>query len=270
MQIVQYLHARLTSPEAQELPNGMAMIYSAPAPGKESANQDAAAIISLEPDSNVLIVADGVGGQQAGDEAARIAIETITDLVQKKQAHQSMRDSILDGIEQANRRVLAMGLGAATTVVVAELQPGQLRTYYVGDSLILLTGQRGRLKFQNISHSPVGYALESGFIDEEEAIHHDERNLVSNVIGAAEMSIEIGPVVKMAPRDTLVMSSDCLPDNLYIDEIIENVRTGRLEKAADRLKGIVDQRMCNPEPGHPCHVDDFTFILYRPTAGRGK
>ena len=268
MQIIQYLHARLAEPEAQELSSGTAMVYSAPAPGKVTVNEDVAAIVSVHTDGDVLIVADGVGGQQAGDEAARIAVETITKAVQQNQAHQSMRDSILEGIEQANRRVLAMGLGAATTVVVAELQQGQLRTYYVGDSLILLTGQRGRLKFQNISHSPVGYALESGFINEEEAIHHEERNLVSNVIGTAGMSIEMGPMVKISPRDTLVLSSDCLPDNLYVDEIVENIRTGKLKEAAVRLKCIVEQRMHTPEPDQPCHVDDFTFILYRPMTGR--
>jgi serine/threonine protein phosphatase PrpC len=267
MQISRYLHARLAAPEAQELPTGSAMVYSVPAPDKESANEDAAALVSIEPDSSVLIVADGVGGQQAGDEAAQIAIDSIVGAVQDNQADQSLRDSILDGIEQANRRVLAMGKGAATTVVVAEIQQRQLRTYYVGDSLVLLTGQRGRLKFQNTSHSPVGYALESGFIDEEEAINHEERNLVSNVIGAAEMSIEIGPVMKISPRDTLVLSSDSLPDNLYVDEIVDNVRTGRLEHVAARLTDIVDQRMRNPAADHPCHSDDFTFILYRPTPG---
>ncbi len=264
MQIIKYLHAELTAPEAQQLSSGSAMVYSAPAPHKESANEDTAALVSVEPDSNVLIVADGVGGQQAGDEAACIAVESIISALQENGENQSLRDSILDGIEQANRRILSMGKGAATTVVVAEIQQRQLRTYYVGDSLVLLTGQRGRLKFQNTSHSPVGYALESGFINEEQAIHHEERNLVSNVIGAAEMSIEIGPVMKISPRDTLVLSSDSLPDNLYVDEIIENVRTGKLEQVAARLIDTVDQRMRNPEAGHPCHSDDFTFILYRP------
>jgi len=57
-----------------------------------------------------------------------------------------------------------MGKGSATTVVVAEIQQRQLRTYYVGDSLVLLTGQRGRLKFQNTSHSPVGYAWSPGLL----------------------------------------------------------------------------------------------------------
>jgi serine/threonine protein phosphatase PrpC len=267
MQIIQFLHAQLAAAEAQELSTGLAMVYSAPAPGKESANEDAAALVSVEPDSTVLIVADGVGGQQAGDEAAQIAIDSIIGAIRENQENQSLRDSILDGIERANRRILAMGKGSATTVVVAEIQRRQLRTYYVGDSLILVTGQRGRLKFQNTSHSPVGYALESGFIDEEEAIHHEERNLVSNVIGTAEMSIEIGPVMTISPRDTLVLASDSLPDNLYVEEIVENVRTGKLEQVAARLTDMVDQRMRNPEPGLPGHSDDFTFILYRPVPG---
>lgn len=244
------------------------MIYSAPAPDKEGVNEDAAVIISVEPDSSVLIVADGVGGQHAGDEAARIAIKSITGSIRQNQANQSLRDSILDGIERANSEILDMGKGAATTVVVAEIQQTQLRTYYVGDSLILLTGQRGMLKFQNTSHSPVGYALESGLIDEEEAIHHEERNLVSNVMGTAEMSIEIGPVLEISPRDTLVLSSDSLPDNLYIDEIIDNVRIGKIDQVAERLIDLVDQRMRNLEAGHPSHSDDFTFIVYRPITGR--
>ena len=268
MQLIKYLQAELVAAEAHELRTGSVMVYSTPAPDKQSANEDAAAIISVAPDSCVLILADGVGGQQAGDEAARLAVESITGAIRDNAADQSLRDSILDGIEEANSRIIAMGKGAATTLVVAEIQQQQLRTYYVGDSLILLTGQRGRLKFQNISHSPVGYALESGLIDEEEAIHHEERNLVSNVLGTAEMSIEVGPVLEIAPRDTLVLSSDSLPDNLYVEEIIESIRAGRLEQVATRLIGMVDQRMRKPEVDHPSHSDDFTFILYRPTVSR--
>lgn len=268
MQLIQYLQAQLTQPEAHELLTGSAIAFSVPAPDKAGVNEDAAAIINVEPDSAVLIVADGVGGLQAGDEAARIAIESITGSIRDAADHQSLRDSILDGIEQANNRIISMGRGSATTVVVAEIQQSQLRSYYVGDSLIMLTGQRGKLKFQNVSHSPVGYALESGLIDEEEAIHHEERNLVSNVLGSTEMSIEIGPVLDIAPRDTLVLSSDSLPDNLYIEEIIDIVRAGQLRRVADGLIAMVDKRMRHPEAGQPCHSDDFSFVLYRPISPR--
>lgn len=263
MQIIHYLQAQLAEPEAHTLPNGTVVVYCAPAHEKETANEDAAALVGIEPDSCVLIVADGVGGHQAGKEAARITIESITESIRKSHTSDSLRGPILDGIESANKQILARGVGAASTVVVAEIQQRQLRTYYVGDSLILLIGQRGKLKFQNTAHSPVGYALQSGFIDEEEAIHHEERNLISNVIGTAEMSIEVGPVLEISPRDTLLLSSDSLPDNLYVDEIIGQVRAGNLQKVAANLTDAVNQRMQNPEPGHPSHNDDFTFILYR-------
>ena len=43
--------------------------------------------------------------------------------------------------------------------------------------MILTTGQRGRLRMQTVSHSPVGFAIEYGLLDESEAMHHEERHL---------------------------------------------------------------------------------------------
>lgn len=58
--------------------------------------------------------------------------------------------------------MLAVGIGAATTLAVVKLSGRTIRPYHVGDPMILLTGQRGRIKHQNIAHSPVGYAVEAG------------------------------------------------------------------------------------------------------------
>src|SRR5690606_2144872 len=109
-----------------------------------------------------------------------------------------------------------------------EIQNGVIRPYHVGDSAILLTGQRGKLKMQTIAHSPIGYAVEAGLMREEEAIHHEERHVISNVIGSDQMRIEIGPPVEMARRDTLVLASDGLLDNLLPSEIVGYVRSGPL------------------------------------------
>ncbi len=62
---------------------------------------------------------------------------------------------------------------------------GALRPYHVGDSTNLLTGQRGKLEFAMISHSPTGYAMEAGVLGEEEALVHEDRHDVSNLLGAA-------------------------------------------------------------------------------------
>ncbi|MDH3640359.1 MAG: protein phosphatase 2C domain-containing protein, partial [Gammaproteobacteria bacterium] len=179
--------------------------FSRSSPEKTTGNEDSAALIPIDPESGVLVVADGVGGMPTGGVASRITVETLTANLLNFRSDQTLRDAILDSIEQANRAVLERGSGAATTVVVIEIQGNSIRPYHVGDSLILLTGQHGRLKLQNIPHSPTGYAVEAGLLDESDAIHHEERNLVSNVVGDSEMRIEIGPSIKLAPRDTLVL-----------------------------------------------------------------
>ena len=67
-------------------------------------------------------------------------------------------------------------------------------------------------------------AVESGMLDEDEAVHHEERHLISNVVGADDMRIEIGLSINMAAKDTLLLASDGLFDNLYLNEIIETNR----------------------------------------------
>ena len=114
--------------------------------------------------------------------------------------------------------------GAASTLAIVEVQDGTARPYHVGDSAILITGQRGRVKVQTVPHSPVGYAVESGMLDAAEAMHHEERHVVSNVVGSDDMRIEIGSALSLSPRDTILLASDGLSDNLLAEEIIDFAR----------------------------------------------
>jgi serine/threonine protein phosphatase PrpC len=79
------------------------------------------------------------------------------------------------------------------------------------------------------------------------------------------MRIEIGPPIEMAPRDTLLIASDGLFDNLLPDEIIEAVRTGPLEDAIGGLIETAQQRMAAQQGNAPCKPDDLTVIAYRPS-----
>jgi serine/threonine protein phosphatase PrpC len=143
-----------------------------------------------------------------------------------------------------------------------EIDDGTIRPYHVGDSEILVTGQRGRLKLQIVPHSPTGYGVESGLLDEEAAIVHEDRHFVSNVVGSREMRIEVGPTLRARPRDTVLLASDGLFDNLRQEEILEIVRCGPLAKVAEELAGRTRARMKGAEPrGKP---DDLTFVLWRP------
>ena len=239
-------------------PGGRVAIYSNQSPHKHTGNEDSAAVLTLDDESGILVVADGVGGLPAGGQASELTVKELAAEIRKKQDI-PVRSLILNAIEQANEKLLALRTGTATTVCVLEVNGNIIRPYHVGDSACIVAGQRGLIKLQTMPHSPTGYGLAAGLIDEQEALSHDERHLISNMVGASDMRIEIGTEFKLSPRDTVVMASDGLFDNLLTDEIVKIIRKGPLLKAAIRLAAVVRNRMRHREG----HADDLTFILYR-------
>jgi len=243
---------------------GEVAVYSARSPAKDSDNEDGAAVIPVDDERAVLVVADGLGGQRSGAEAAELALKTLTECVTAPAPEdQVLRTAVLDGFDRANAAVAELAVGAATTLAAVEIEDATIRPYHVGDSMILVVGQRGKVKLCTVSHSPVGYAVEAGLLDEKEAIHHEDRHLVSNIVGTPEMRIEVGRTLGLQPRDTLVLGSDGLFDNLHLEEITEYVRKGPLPRAAEAMADACRQRMCEPRADHPSKPDDLTFLLYR-------
>jgi serine/threonine protein phosphatase PrpC len=258
------LEADMSEVETLPLAAGEVAFFSARCPGRGSANQDAVALLPFGPDAAVLVVADGAGGMRGGSRAASLAVRAVARaLAEARRDGTALRTAILDGIERANQAVRALGVGAATTLAAAEIQAGRVRPYHVGDSLILVVGQRGKLKLETIPHSPVGFAVEAGVLDEGDAMHHRDRHLVSNVLGASDMRVEVGSERMLSSRDTLVLASDGLSDNLRVREIAEHVRRGPLRDAAESLAATARRRMYAPRDGEPSKPDDLTLLAFR-------
>jgi serine/threonine protein phosphatase PrpC len=243
---------------------GTACVFSSKGPDRFDAdNEDAAGLFSVGDDHGVIVVADGAGGLPGGAQASWTAVRALGSAVASAPDPTRLRSAILDGFEQANREILDLGTGAATTMAVVEIKERRVRTFHVGDSVILVTGQRGKLKHVTVSHSPVSYAVEAGVLDERDALHHEDLNLVSNFVGSAKMRIDVGPEFGLARRDTVVVGTDGLFDNLHTVEICEAIRTGRLDRAARNLAAIGQKRMSDPAKGQPSKPDDLTFVAYR-------
>lgn len=254
----------MTEPILTTVAGGTAAVFSTRSPSKDPPNEDAAAVFQLGDDTAVLAVADGCGGHAAGEQAARLAIELLHQrLTSSPHPEAGMREAILDAFEKANAEIDKLGVGAATTLAVAEIQGGDVRSYHTGDSDILVTGQRARIKFQTLAHAPTAYAVEAGLMNESDAMHHEDRALISNIVGSPDMRVDLGSLMPLALRDTLVLTSDGVTDNLWTSEIIDLVRTGPLDQAAHRLAEACWRRMTEPTPGEPCKPDDLTFILFR-------
>lgn len=233
---------------------------------KDRPNEDSAAIIPVNDKYLVLIVADGVGGMVGARRASNLTIETISKSVNSIDETNGgkLRTAILDGIEAANQKILDLGTGSASTVALAEIGPSYVRTYHVGDSILMICGQRGRLKLMTTPHSPVGFAMEAGLLNEKEALQHSELNLIFNVLGSADMRIEIGSETPLAPYDTLLLASDGLTDNVMQEETIRAIRSGPLDEGLKKLTELAQGRMANHVEGQPSKPDDYTVMLYRP------
>ncbi len=243
---------------------GRAEVFCAISPEKPNDNQDSAMVLELDRDTVVLAVADGAGGIQGGRRASRLALSTLRDsLLAADREEHTLRDLVLSAMELANAAVVEQTRGAATTLTIVTVEGREARAFHVGDSVALITGQRTVLKLQTVAHSPVGFAIAAGFLTEEQAIYHPERHIVSNFVGTEDMIIEVGPTVKLAKFDTILLASDGLSDNVHLAEILLRMRRGPIAGALENLVELAARRMLNPKPMEPGKADDLAVILYR-------
>ncbi len=243
---------------------GSIAAFTCRAPDKQTENEDTVAVIPYGPSAAVLVVADGAGGLPAGKRASMTAVTTLIGSLSHAMAETMLlRTAILNGIEAANEAVIALGNGSATTFTVVTIEGLEARSYQIGDSEALVVGQRGLVKLQTTAHSPTGFAVEAGFLDHREALHHAERHLVSNFIGSTDMRIDVGATVNLRPRDTIMLASDGLTDNVHLDEIIEIIRKGPIEASAQAVIDKAQRRMGGARTGMPSKPDDLSLILFR-------
>ena len=247
-----------------DVAGGSAVAFTCRDPFKDTENEDTVAVIPYGPGAAVLVVADGAGGLPAGKRASLTAVTTLAASLQTAMDKTMLlRTAILNGIEAANEAVLALANGSATTMTVITIEGLIARSYQIGDSEALVVGQRGLIKLQTTAHSPTGFAVEAGFLDEREALHHEDRHLVSNFLGTSDMRIDVGAGVELRPRDTILVASDGLTDNVHLDEIIEHVRTGTLPESVLAVVDLATRRMSAARNGQPSKPDDLSLILFR-------
>ena len=249
-----------------EHPLGEVVVRLASGPERPSGRpgEDAAAVLDCGPDALVLAVADGMGGQRGGAKASKVAVETLRDLVGPESPAVS---DVVAAYDEAQVRTLGKRGAGATTMVVAHITAEGARLFNVGDSEAILLNTQGRIKARTTAQSPVGYLAAAGALTPDEALLHEYRHLLSSAIGIDAMRLELCPRTKVSRRDTLVMGSDGMFDNVFEHEILEVIRTRDLDRAGTELAELVGQRMV-PGAGPPSKPDDMSFVLFRPARKR--
>ena len=192
-----------------------------------------------------------------------MVIQSVAAQAEVAESREGLRIHVLDAIEAANQTILGWGIGAGATLVVGLLIDNTARIFHVGDAEALVCSNRGRIKFSTVAHSPVAMAFEIGVLNEQEAMHHVDRNIVNNHVGSREMRIEIGPSVTLGLYDTLLLASDGLFDNLMLGEIVEHIRGKELPKRAQNILQRTRTRMQAVDASLPNRPDDLSVLMFR-------
>lgn len=179
---------------------------------------------------NLFVVADGMGGHKAGDFASNYAVQVLEEHVRN---HSGMGPELIitDAVREANRKIVEKakqdtGLeGMGTTLVVATIIEHTLYFANVGDSRLYLI--RDEIKQLSKDHSLVEEMVRLGGINEEEAKHHPDKNIITRAIGAKD-DVEVDFFeYRLQKGDIILMCTDGLTNMVDDDEIFRIVKGGR-------------------------------------------
>ncbi|MGC5328747.1 Stp1/IreP family PP2C-type Ser/Thr phosphatase [Brevibacillus sp. SYSU BS000544] len=170
------------------------------------------------------IVADGMGGHQAGDVASKMAVERILAEFRDTQdelSKEDEREKLMNAILSANQEVFRYAEdhpecnGMGTTVVAAIVGEDSGSIAHIGDSRMYLF-VNGVLTQRTEDHSLVQELLRNGQITEQEAIHHPQRNVLMRALGTEEsVLIELGEFA-WSQGDVVLLCSDGLSNKVPI------------------------------------------------------
>ncbi len=208
---------------------------------------------------NLYIVADGMGGQNAGDVAARFCVDRFTELVRVSRERtpiqvieKAIRQTNEDLIEKAANQKELDGMGT-TFVMATLLSDDNLLVANIGDSRMYLVNE----KITQISqdHSLVAEMVRSGEIRKEEARFHPNKNVVLRALSTQSVVSPDYYQIAVKPGDYALLCSDGLSDMVDEAELLKTV--SEYEDVGDIADKLVT--MANENGGR----DNITLVLLK-------
>ena len=189
---------------------------------------------------NLFVVADGMGGHNAGDFASSHAVQILVDEIRKDADFNPIK-VLRHAIETANTEILDRAQqeesmkGMGTTIVAAAIVGHYVYVANVGDSRLYLI--QDQIRQITRDHSLVQEMVRMGELKPEEARNHPDKNIITRALGA-ERTVDIDFFdLKLEPGSTILMCSDGL-SNMVEDSKIEEIildKTKELPEKGERL-----------------------------------
>lgn len=193
----------------------------------------------------LFIVADGMGGHNAGEVASSLAIRSVVDYFEKNYKYIIKDDfEIIEFIKKAmtegNSEVFKKATldesmsGMGTTLTLLLIENNKYFIGHIGDSRVYLI-REGKIRQISNDHSLVAELIRQGSITENEARVHPQRNIITRALGTGN-DIEIDIVFDdIKPGDIILLCTDGLTNMLTDQEILDIINESPWESACERL-----------------------------------
>jgi serine/threonine protein phosphatase PrpC len=198
------------------------------------------------------VVADGMGGYEGGQEASRLAVETLVAYYRDfvgDDPQQALIEALQAAHEQIRRysfshpELRGMGTTCTAAAIVRRDDRDSLYFVHVGDTRLYLI-REGEISRVTRDHSYVGRLVEAGMISAAEAERHPQRNILTAALGTNPDLIMDSPghPEPLLPEDVLVICSDGLWGPVHDAEILDLVQNNNAEQASRELIDLARER----------------------------
>jgi PPM family protein phosphatase len=197
---------------------------------------------------SLAVVADGMGGYEGGQEASRLAVETMLS-VYKNFVGADPQAALIEALQTAHTRIREYSFahpelrGMGTTCTAAAIVGNELYYVHVGDSRMYLI-RDGQITRVTRDHSYVGRLVEAGMITSEQAETHPQRNILTAALGTnPELIMDSSPQPEpLRPNDVILICSDGMWGQMRDPEILDAVENKSAEKAGRQLIELARER----------------------------
>ena len=199
------------------------------------------------PECGLLLVADGMGGHQAGEVASAMAMESVCASAQKAAGREISVKSAVTWVRRANKAIFQAAnedlscSGMGTTLTFLYFMKGHAMLAHVGDSRCYLI-RDGEIKQLTRDHSLVAELVARGEITEEQAKNHPYRNVITRALGTESTVAVDAQDVGCDEGDIFLLCSDGLSNYIEENELLSIVQETSDEELCDRLIGIALER----------------------------
>ncbi len=206
----------------------------------------------------IFIIADGMGGHNAGEIASKLAVDTIIDYIKDNKESNDIREVLDESIAEANRKIYKHSIvnedckGMGTTVTIAVVKDKHAVIGNVGDSRGYLFSN-GILKRITKDHSLVQELLDNGTITNEEAFNHPNKNVITRAVGTNYTVKADYYDIDLEDIDRIILCSDGLTNEVTELEL-KNVL---IENKKDSCKALIE--LSNLKGGR----DNISIIIFK-------